>query len=62
MGRYRKLTEENVQFLREHVKEKTLKEWALFFDTSSLTIFNAIHGKEAYASKTGEVVVKGPQA
>jgi len=62
MGRFRKLSEENVTFLREHVKEKTLKDWALFFDTSSLTVHNAIHGKGAYADKAKEQVVTGQEA
>lgn len=48
MGRKVKLNDEQVLFLREHRGERTLKEWALYFDCSDLTVFKAAHGQGVY--------------
>ena len=59
MGRKVKLSDESVQFLRTHHQQKTMKEWASYFDCSVLTIFNAIHKKGVYAFNLKENPVEG---
>lgn len=54
MGRKVKLSDESVHFLRIHAGEKTMKEWAQYFDCSALTIFKAIHKQGVYQFELNE--------
>jgi hypothetical protein len=59
MGRKVKLSDENVHFLRTHSGEKTMKEWAAYFDCSALTIFKAIHKQGVYGYELKETMDGG---
>lgn len=49
MGRFKKLSPEDVARLKLNDEKKSNKEWASYFDVSIVTIIHARTGKLAYA-------------